>query len=325
MAADGFLNLLKPPGMTSHYAVSWLRRLTGVVAGHAGTLDRAAAGVLAVCVGRARRLNRWAVEGAKSYIAEITFGITTDTLDAEGTVAAEVDASRLTAAQVANALARFEGDIEQVAPAYSAVHAGGVRLHQLARQGLAVPRRTRRVRIIEARLLDFDGVAVGGSRNETLPGACAPGQDGACRPATRDPRHPRARIAVECSKGTYIRSLAADVGAALGCGAYLSFLVRTRSGVFDIADSLTIEETQEAVDRGRFERILRPMDEPLASLPAANLAAREAHLVEHGSTVRLGESPASPGAIRMYGPGGMFLGIGEVRGDELRPRIVLTG
>ena len=302
MPFDGFLNLLKPPGMTSHNAVSWLRRLTGSVAGHAGTLDRAAAGVLVICVGRARRLSRWAMEGDKSYVAEITFGITTDTLDAEGVMLTDVDASGLAANDVKRALAQFEGEIEQVAPAYSAVHAGGIRLHELARQGLAVPRRTRTVRIIEARLLDFDA------------GASAP-----------DSRHPRARVAVDCSKGTYIRSLASDIGAALGCGAYVSFLARTRSGTFDIGDSLTIEETQAAVADARFDQVLRSMDQPLASLPAVHLASGEAQLAARGSTVRVPEQRPTSGPVRIYGPNATFIGVGEVRGDALHPRVVLTG
>jgi len=281
--------------MSSHDAVVWLRRLARVRVGHAGTLDRAASGVLVLCAGKARRLSRWAVEGDKGYVGEIAFGITTDTLDAEGTVTCDRDASALTAADVERALARFEGDIEQDAPAYSAVHAGGVRLYELARKGEPIPRRTRTVRIFSARLLDF-----------------TPG------------RHPRARIAVECSKGTYIRSLAAQLGEDVGCGGYLSFLVRTRSGTFDIADSITVEEAQRAIAAGRLERLLRPLDEPLGALPAIRLAPQEAHRARHGRAVRIGpEFDGVEELVRVYDPDGAFIGLAQAKGDELRPRLIV--
>jgi tRNA pseudouridine55 synthase len=296
VAADGFLNLLKPPGMTSHDAAAWLRRSAGTAVGHAGTLDRAAAGVLVLCVGKARRFSRWAMEGDKAYVGEVTFGITTDTLDAEGAVTGECDASDLTAPQVARALAAFEGEIEQQAPAYSAVHAGGVRLYQLARQGRTPPRRTRRVRIMSARVLDF-----------------TPG------------RHPRARIAIECSKGTYIRSLAADLGDAVGCGGCLSFLVRTRAGAFDVADSLTVEQAQRAIEQDRLQDILCPLDTPLQALPALMLEAREANLLRHGSVVLVpAQLRGASGLTRVYDQAGSLIGLAEVEGEQLRPRVVVA-
>lgn len=294
MPGDGFLNLLKPPGMTSHDAVAWLRRHTGARAGHTGTLDRAAAGSLVLCVGQARRLSRFAAEADKAYVGEITFGVITDTLDAEGMLLREEDASGLTSARVEETLKRFEGEIEQTAPAYSAVHAGGIRLYELARQGREAPRRTRRVRIASARMMDFFAG-----------------------------RHPRARVAVECSKGTYIRALAADLGEAVGCGAYLSFLVRTRSGAFDIADSLTLEQTEAAISAGRFETTLRPLDEPLSALPAVTLEERDARLAEHGGAVAAEVAVAS-GLVRMYDPSGRFIGLAEARENELRPRVVVA-
>lgn len=294
MPGDGFLNLLKPPGMTSHDAVAWLRRHTGVRAGHTGTLDRAAAGALVLCVGQARRLSRFAAEADKAYVGEITFGVITDTLDAEGMLLREEDASGLTRARVEETLKRFEGEIEQTAPAYSAVHAGGIRLYELARQGREAPRRTRRVRIASARMMDFFAG-----------------------------RHPRARVAVECSKGTYIRALAADLGEAVGCGAYLSFLVRTRSGAFDIADSLTLEQTEAAISAGRFETTLRPLDEPLSALPTVTLEERDARLAQHGGAVAA-EVAVAPGLVRMYDRSGRFIGLAEARENELRPRVVVA-
>jgi tRNA pseudouridine55 synthase len=300
LSADGFLNLLKPPGMTSHDAVAWLRRLTGASAGHAGTLDRPAAGVLVLCVGKARRLYRWAAGSDRSYVAEITLGLTTDTLDADGIVLADRDASSLTRAAVEQALRGFVGEIEQSAPAYSALHAGGVRLRDLARQGRDVPRRVRKVRILSAHLLNFTGGAAGG--------VC---------------RHPRARIVVKCSTGTYIRSLAADLGQALGCGAYLSFLVRARVGVFDVADSLTVEEVATAVATGRFDDLLNPLDAPLAALPAVRLDADSARRLCRGTSVAAPTDPPA-GLARIYDPDARLLGLAEISCARLRPRVIVA-
>jgi tRNA pseudouridine55 synthase len=298
---DGFLNLLKPPGMSSHDAVAWLRRVTATPVGHAGSLDRAAAGVLVLALGKARRLTRWALESDKEYIAEVTFGITTDTLDAEGRVLGERDASALTAADLERVLPRFTGDIEQRAPAYSAVHAGGERLYRLARQGLEVPVRTRMVRISSLRLLDFTQPSQGERTSE----------------------HPRARVAVECSKGTYIRSLAADVGDALGCGAYLSFLVRTRSGAFSAEQSVTIEETQRAIENGCLGDVLAPMDAPLSAMPVVTLGSDEARLIAHGTTVPATGAVAS-GLVRVYDTSNRFIGVGDLIAGEVHPRVIVV-
>ncbi len=324
MGADGFLNLLKPPGMTSHDAVAWLRRRAGVATGHAGTLDRAAAGVLVLCVGAARRFSRFAMEGDKAYVGEITFGVTTDTLDAEGTVLSERDASAVTGEKVARVLEGLEGEIEQRAPAYSAVHVGGERLYELARRGETPNLPTRRVRIITARLLDFTpGRSRPFDRLRTAPAngrrAVPSGVEG-----RRTGRHPRARVAVECSKGTYLRSLAADIGAALECGAYLSFLVRTRAGAFDIADSLTIEEVQETIEQHRLASILRPLDEPLSGLPAVKLDEREARLVRCGSLVPAPpQVRRAPNLVRLYDAAGGFIGLAQADEESLRPRIIV--
>ena len=303
MPPDGFLNLIKPPGMSSHDAVAWLRRLIATPVGHAGSLDRAAAGVLVLGVGKARRLIRWALESEKAYVAEVTFGITTDTLDAEGRVLNERDASHLTAAEVEHALVRFAGDVEQQAPAYSAVHAGGTRLYQLARQGLEVPVRMRTVRIFSLRLLNF----VHHSEADRMGAG-----------------HPRARIAVECSKGTYIRSLAADLGAAVGCGAYLSFLVRGRSGAFGVEQSMTIEETQRAIENCCLESELTPMDAPLSAMPAVILESGDARLVAHGRAVRPPGSAVASGLARVYDTSGRFIGVAQLTAGEVRPHIVVV-
>lgn len=211
---DGILNLLKPPGMTAHDVVNVVRRVTGVrKVGHTGTLDPGVAGVLPICVGKATRLAEYIAGEDKAYRAEITFGITTDTQDSFGQVTAQRDASHLRRGDVAYVLTRFQGEILQVPPMVSAVKVGGKRLYQLARQGVEVERPARPVQIHRLQLLDF-----------------RPGPQAV------------AYVDVVCSKGTYIRTLAADIGEALQVGAHMSYLVRTRSGSFTLETAATLEE-----------------------------------------------------------------------------------
>jgi tRNA pseudouridine55 synthase len=207
---DGVLNLHKPPGMTSHDVVDVVRRLLETKrVGHAGTLDPAATGVLVVCVGEATRIVEYLMEGTKSYRAEITFGVTTTTEDAEGEIVSEQSAADVTEERLREVLRQFIGDIEQIPPMFSAVQVGGKRLHELARRGETVERPKRQVHIEGINLIKFT------SAERAI-----------------------AVLDVTCSKGTYIRTLAADIGAALGCGAHLSSLVRTRVGRFRLEESL---------------------------------------------------------------------------------------
>lgn len=211
---DGILNLLKPPGMTSHDVVSVVRRALGIKkVGHTGTLDPGVAGVLPICVGKATRLAEYITGEDKAYRAEITFGVTTDTQDSFGHVTGEKDASHLTRGDIAYNLTRFHGEIMQIPPMVSAVKVDGKRLYELAREGVEVERKARPVTIHRLQLLDF-------------------------RPGPR----PVAFIDVVCSKGTYIRTLAADLGEALQVGAHMSHLVRTRSGSFLLEEAATLEE-----------------------------------------------------------------------------------
>lgn len=295
MPGDGFLNLLKPPGMTSHEAVAHVRAgFRGRRAGHLGTLDPAAAGVLPVALGRATRLFQFAGGADKAYRAEITFGITTDTLDAEGEAQSVCDSAYLTEGRVRDLLRGLLGEIEQMPPAYSALHVGGRRLHELAREGRVATAAPRRVSIASLDLAAF-----------------SPG--------------PRARAVVDvvCSPGTYVRSLAADVGRASGCGALLSFLVRTRVGRFTLADSYTLEELDERCAASEQEALLLSLDWPLQHLPSLTLGARQAESFRHGRRL-LCRAPAAPFA-RAHGPEGRFLGLGEVlAGGQLIPRLVLS-
>ncbi|MBC7105556.1 MAG: tRNA pseudouridine(55) synthase TruB [Firmicutes bacterium] len=282
---EGVINVLKPPGMTSHDVVDYLRRLAGQRrVGHTGTLDPPAAGVLLVCLGRATRIAGFLAEESKVYRAEITLGITTDTGDAAGRVLESVSAAGVTPEAVAAALASFEGDYLQVPPMVSAVRVGGRRLYELARAGRTVPRPPRRVRI--HRIEALDGAEWGGP-------------------------HPRVLVEVACAKGTYIRSLAADLGARLGCGAHVSFLLRTAVGRFTVAGSRTLEELAVLAARGRLERAVTPVDRALGHLPAVEVLPGAVAAVRHGRRLYppgVGRmDPVAEGAlVRLVGPEGLL-------------------
>ncbi len=289
---DGFLNLLKPPGMTSHDLVDWIRAaLDQRKVGHLGTLDPAAAGVLPISLGRATRLFEF-VSGEKAYRAEILFGLRTDTMDAEGKILAYDDASALTETRLRELLAKFIGEIEQIPPAYSAAKIAGRKLYARARAGELRRGTPKRVTITSLELLEFK------------PGQVA-----------------RALMDIVCSPGTFIRVIADDLGQAAGCGAYLGFLVRTRAGRFTLEDSVTMEELWPV--RWEPQPYLLPLDWPLVALPEVQLeptgeaAFLQGRLLE--TTVAL--TPI----LRVYGPKRGFLGLGEVKEDgKLKPKVVLA-
>jgi len=236
---DGLLNVLKPPGMTSHDIVDGVRRVTRMrKVGHTGTLDPAAAGVMIVMLGGATRLSEYLMGCDKTYRAEITFGLSTDTLDGEGVVVAEADASSVTEAQVREALEGLTGDLEMVPPMHSAVWHEGRRLYEIARAGETVEVESRSIAVHRFDLLDFH------------PGERA-----------------RAMTEVSCSSGTYIRSLAAMLGEAVDCPAYLSFLVRTKVGAQNVAASLTGRELTQAVREDRLCELMQPPETVLCDWP----------------------------------------------------------
>ncbi len=289
---DGFLNLLKPPGMTSHDLVDWVRAaLDQRKVGHLGTLDPAAAGVLPISLGRATRLFEF-VGGEKAYRAEVVFGLHTDTMDAEGKVIARADASDLTEARLRELMPGFVGTIEQIPPAFSAARVGGRKLYERAREGDLRGGTPKRVTITALDLLEF-----------------TPG------------REARAWIDVVCSPGTFIRVIANDLGQAAGCGAYLGFLVRTRAGRFALEDSVTMEELWPL--RWKPQRYLLPMDWPLFELPEVRLETAGEAAFLHGQAVETAVPPAP--TSRVYGPERGFLGLGEVdESRRLRPKVVLA-
>ncbi len=210
----GVLNLLKPPGMTSHDAVAFVRRVVqNKRVGHTGTLDPAAAGVLPICVGQATRIAEYLQSGTKEYLAEATFGHETDTLDAVGKVIREAPAAQINLESLRAALDGFRGEIEQTPPLYSAIKQDGQKLYEIARAGGETDIKSRKVTISKLVVTRF----IGGEK-------------------------PRAMIHIECSGGTYVRSLVRDIGKALGSAATMTFLVRSRSGGFFLNEAVSCEE-----------------------------------------------------------------------------------
>jgi tRNA pseudouridine55 synthase len=297
----GVLNALKPPGMTSHDVVDELRRLTGMRRiGHAGTLDPGACGVLVLCLGHATRIAEFLTERQKGYRTEFTLGVATDSGDAYGTVTREADAAGVDRAAIAAALAAFVGVIEQTPPMVSAVHKAGRRLYEHARRGETVEVAARNVEIYECRLLEF-----------------APG--------------PRARVLaqVECSKGTYVRALARDLGDRLGVGAHASFVLRTRAGRFEVADSLTLEEVASAARAGELPLHLLSADAALADLPAVDLTPAQRQQVIDGRPLSIfvvpgwRDLPAST-PIRLRDGRGL-VALARIEAGRLQPYRLIRG
>lgn len=292
-ATGGVLVVDKPAGPTSFEVVRRVRRALGAEkAGHAGTLDPAATGVLAVCVGDGVKLQQWLSEGDKAYEATIAFGAATSTEDAEGEVVARGDPSGLGEAAVREALPRFVGELDQVPPMYSAVRVGGRRLHEAARAGEEVERAPRRVRVHALDLLSFEPAAGGLAR---------------------------ARVAVSCGKGTYVRTLAADLGRALGVPAHLAALRRTAASGFTLAQAVPLEEV-EALGRSDVAALrarLVPLADALGFAPAVEVDAAEALALSQGKALRR-EPPPGP-LVRAVGPGRRLVAVCAPAAGSLRP------
>ena len=294
---SGVLVVDKPAGPTSFDVVARVKRLARASkAGHTGTLDPLATGVLVVCLGEAVKLQQFLVEGDKAYQATAAFGTATETEDAEGRVVETGDPTRVDEAALRAALPRFVGEIEQVPPMYSAVRVGGRRLHEAARAGAAVERAPRRVRVDAIELL-------GVSR----------GDDGSFH----------ARLQVRCGKGTYIRTLAADLGRAVGVPAHLASLRRTAAGPFTLADAMPLAalEALAADPPSLLGRILPP-EEALRGLPSVRLSAGEARDLRHGRALALAAPPPA-GLCCALDAAGTLLAVCEVGAGLLRPVRVL--
>lgn len=275
---SGIFNVNKPAGMTSHQVVHTIRKISGSArVGHAGTLDPMATGVLLICVGQAVRVTEYLIDHDKKYRARVRLGIETDTYDAAGTIVAQ-RAVTATREQVENALAGSVGKIEQMPPAYSAIKKEGVRMYVLARRGVEVKRTPRPITIYS---LDVRAVAL-----------------------------PDIEFDVHCSKGTYIRSLAHDLGAQLGCGACLTALTRTASGQFSLEDAITLDQLRDAFEKKCAEHFLNPLDEALLQFQAVIVNQEIARRVLQGNVLSCEREYATP-LLRVYAPSGECIALLE--------------
>ncbi len=284
---DGVLLLDKSLGITSNRALQCVKRLLGAAkAGHVGTLDPLASGLLPICLGEATKYSAGTFRADKSYDAEILLGVTTTTGDTEGEVTSR-QFVLVTHEQVAAVLRRFIGTIEQTPPMYSALKRDGKPLYAYARAGLTVA--------IEPRLVTIHDITVHGYAEERL------------------------RISVRCSKGTYIRVLAEDIGRALGCGATLAGLRRLTIGAFNLGNAVTLDRLEALPAASRLTCLL-PVDGLLSALPEILLEADLVRRMVTGQTGQI-ESPGSFGLIRLYDQNRQFLGLGEIQPEgRLVPR-----
>jgi tRNA pseudouridine55 synthase len=276
---DGILNINKPAGVTSFNIVSHVRHLTGERrVGHAGTLDPLADGVLPVCFGRATRVIEYLMDAKKTYKAVVKLGIVTDTYDIDGTVIRQSDASYITRLDIESALECFCGEIEQEPPMYSALKHSGQCLYKLARAGVTVEREKRRVYIYSLRLLDYNP--------------------------------PLLTIEMECSKGTYVRSLANDLGERLGCGACITELRRLKYGPFDINEAVSVPELDEAFSKGEWQRLVYPAGFIMKQWKSVTVGEEQGQYIKNGVPVMLEDTVKNEnGKCCAYDDSGSLLAI----------------
>ena len=280
---NGIILIDKPQGWTSHDVVGKLR---GILherrIGHSGTLDPLATGLLVVFIGRATRAVEFAEADRKEYVAGLRLGMNTDTQDITGRIISK-ETDIPDEPEVRIAIERFRGELEQIPPMYSAVKIGGKKLYELARKGESIERKPRHITI-------FGLEITGRSDNDYI-------------------------LDVVCSKGTYIRTLCHDIGAAMGCGGCMSSLRRTKSGVFSVDNAYTIAEIQEAADRGEEEKLLLPIDTLFAGYTKLSVDADSEKKLKNGCII----NTSSPdGRFRVYSEDGEFLLLGDVKGGVMK-------
>lgn len=278
----------KPPGPSSNQVLQHAKRLFGAVkAGHAGTLDPLASGLLPILFGEATKFASYLSDSYKVYHATLLLGVVTATGDVAGEVLEWRSSAGITADAIASAVAHYRGEIMQTPPMYSALKHAGTPLYVLARRGDVVQRPPRAVVI--------DDIAVVGIEGDEV------------------------QLHVRCSKGTYIRVLAEDIGTTLGCGATLKRLRRLAVGTFDVRNAVSFDLLESASEAQRLQRLLS-VDAGLMHIPAARLSAEETLLVLRGQAVSAGREATSPGIVRLYEqPTGRFLGLGHCTEERLRP------
>jgi tRNA pseudouridine55 synthase len=305
---DGILNVNKPQGMTSFKVVSLIKRISGEKrVGHAGTLDPEATGVLPVCLGRGTRVIEYLMDTTKAYRAEIEFGVSTDTFDSTGNVTSRIDPSGISRGKLDVALLSFHGLIEQVPPIYSALKYQGRPLYELARSGAKVKLSSRPVTIYKLDIIDW--------------------------------QPPVVTIEVVCSKGTYIRSLANDLGENVGCGAHMKSLNRLRCGIFDIKDAVPLSEIENAFHNDLWQKYVYPMDSVLMNMPFVVVSADEKSEIITGRPIAIKDSSEDinpeimsrietgyKNLYRAYTVGGRFVAVLELTSESglLHPKKVFV-
>jgi len=292
LPVDGVLLLDKPVGLTSNAALQIAKRLLNACkAGHTGSLDPIATGLMLLTFGEATKLSQFLLDADKRYSAVFRLGQSTTTYDSEGEVV-QTRPVTVNRRDVEQALKRFEGEIEQVPPMYSAIKQAGQALYKLARAGIEVERAPRRVVVREFRLLALDGG--------------------------------RLEVAIACSKGTYIRSLAQDLGEVLGCGAHVEQLRRLAVGAVGVERAVTLAGIEALDSHEARAALLQPADAMLTDMPAVNLTSLAVHYLSQGQAVTARHDVAS-GWVRLYAPGERFLGLGEVLDDgRVTPRRLMA-
>ena len=291
---DGILVLDKPVGMGSNESLQVVKRLFGArKAGHTGSLDRLASGLLPLCMGEATKISGFLLNADKRYETSVRLGVRTRTGDAEGEVLETREVPQYPTARLEEVLSEFVGEIEQIPPMFSAIKHQGQRLYKLAHRGIEVERAPRRIRIHYATLLDVpDGRIV---------------------------------IDVKCSKGTYIRTLAEDIGERLGCGAHVEALRRLEAGPFDLHSSVSLDAVRKCSEQGQdtLDALLLPAEAALSDWPEVHVPKQVAYYLEQGQPVMVPHAPTE-GFVRIHAKPGGFLGVGEVQDDgRIGPRRLL--
>ena len=293
---SGILLLDKPLGMTSNAALQEVKQLYRArKAGHTGSLDPLASGLLPICLGSATRISAFLLDADKEYLVRVKLGEITTTADAEGEVIESHPADHVTEADLLAVLPRFTGEIQQLPPMYSAVKHKGERLYKLAREGIEVEREPRTITIHALELTGFDS--------------------------------PEFEMRVHCSKGTYVRTLAEDIGKALKVGAHVVGLRRTRVGPYHEADMVPLQRIQEIAQHqgtAGLDELLLPLDTGLAQWPEVHLGADSTFYIKQGQPVMVPKSPTE-GWVRIYGVDDQFIGVGEIDDDgRVAPRRLLA-
>ena len=293
---NGVLVLDKPVGVTSNAALQMTKRLfEAAKAGHTGSLDPLATGVLPLCFGEATKFSQYLLDADKRYLATFKLGVSTTTGDAEGEIVAKVQVPSLELSEIDAVLDQFRGKIQQTPSMFSALKVNGQPLYKLARQGIEVERKSREVTILRYDALEYEGDLL--------------------------------KVDIECTKGTYVRSLAEDLGKVLGCGAHVAELRRIKSGPYEVAASVTIAELEKMKEEGGLaplDALLLPVESSIADWPAINLTELTAGYFKQGQAVQVAHVPSN-GLVRIFSEvesnDPVFIGVGEILEDgKVAPR-----